>query len=426
MASQKTKARAIEKKVATEIVDRVLSTARKPQLLREAMDAKVQLQRSGVKRGMGAFGGVSTMSAAPVNIGNTVRSTKQQVLPVQGGVRVVGRDFIMAVGGQSSTWKEWALQGGMAMSPIALNASGLRGYFQVYQWYRFNRATVHFITSSPTSTAGDILMVYHANHGGPKVDHSSPNFLSYALSTESALIGPQWTNHSVEIISKPGRKLCTDVLNSEDVEHQADGELLVYCRATTNGTLSDSPGYLLIDYDITFYDQMLNPRVSVIPNGVFKWTPVGMVFSGTITQWDEVQFALNGTNTYSGDTSVPPVGNATGTIYQIVVDLQHAVFGGTLTSSSPNTMWSVVSGYTGIGATQSFVPITYPFSTGATFYAVMRSDLITIDLYPSYDAVFAGNGLRWNAASAGASMTTAAVVCAVGSITGRYLQASIG
>jgi len=374
---------------------------------------------------MGPFGGVSELTAAPVTLGNTIHSVRQNVIPTRDGVRVVGRDFVQAIGGTTAAFSGWCLQGGMALSPMSLNASGLRGFFQSYEYYQWLRVDAHYITSSPTSLAGDILLMYHANHGGPKVDHSSANFLSYALSTDAALIGPQWTNHSVRIISRPGAKLMTDVLNAEDVQHQADGELLVYTRNTTNGTSPDNPGYLLIDYDVHFSKRMLNPRVQTLPSGIFKWSPLGVEFSGTVTAGDSVAVDTATTNTYAGVTAAAPAGTVAGDLFQVVVDLANATFGGTLSAGSQATMWNVVLTSTGVGAGQVLRTMAYPITTGTTIYAVYRGNTV-FDLFPNYDAALAGQSLRWAANSVGLGLSFVVIMCAVGSVNAIFQQANIG
>lgn len=387
--------------------------------------------RSGAKRASGStmapFAGVSEVSAAPVTLGNTVRSVKQTVLPQLNGVRVVGRDFVHAIGGSLATFTGWTLQGGLSLTPMSLNASGLRGFFQSYEQYRWNKVVAHYVTSSPTSLTGDVLMVYHRNHGGPKVNHSSGNFLSYSLSTDSALIGPQWTNHSLLILDGDGKQLGTDVLNSEDVCHQADGELLVYTKNTTNGTAADQPGYLLIDYDITFVNRMLNPRVQTLPSGTFKWFPTGFATSGLVAAADPVFMDTNTTNTYSGAAGSIPAGVSVGDVFQVVFDLSTAVFGGTLTAASASTMWSNNFGFVGTGATSAPFLAPYPLTTGTTLYAVFRGGGANgFTLYPSYASLFAGNDLRWTAASVGQSFNCPVIICCVGSIGSSYLQANIG
>lgn len=376
--------------------------------------------RKGV--GLSPFSGVSQVSAAPVSIGNTIRSVGLSVQRTGDGVVAVGRDFVQIVGGTAINFNNWCLQGGMALSPMALNASALRGYFQSHQEYRIRRLCAHYITSSPTSLAGDIMIMYHANHGGPKVDHTSNNFMAYALSTSSTVLGPQWTNHSVDVQPK-GHWLSTDVLNAEDVEHQADGEILIYTKNTTNVAAADAPGYFLVDYEVEFRSLMTNSRISTIPSSVFKWFPTAANLNGNATAGDPVRFDVATVNAYNGLIGSVPPSAAAGTIFQIVLDFQSATFG-LFTPASLSTMFAINQARNAAGAITG--SMTYPVGTGTTLYGVYRGTTL-FDLYPSYPAVFAGNSMTWTATNgAGTFVNCAAIICAVGSINAVFLQASLG
>jgi hypothetical protein len=304
----------------------------------------------------------------------------------------------------------------MGLSPVSLNASGLRGFFTSFEKYRWNRACAHYITSSPTSTAGDILLFYHTNHAGPKVNHTSTNFLAYALSTDAAVLGPQWTNHSVALIDGPREWLDTDTFNSEDVQHQADGELLVYTRNTANAGVADSPGYLLIDYDITFSKRMLNARVQTIPSSLFKWIPTSLSLSSGETAGDPIVMRFGGVNIDGTTPTGVPSGSAVGEIFQIVFDTTNAVISGfsSLTDLSFN--------YSSSGNT-----MTMPVTTGTTIYGVIvnTSSIGQMLLYPTYNAVFAGNNLRAGT-TATYSWQVPVVMCCVGSVNAVFTQANIG
>lgn len=366
---------------------------------------------------MRPFGGVSEVGIAPVTIGNTVRSVKQTVLEHRNGVRVVGRDFVMAVGGTSTAFSNWTFQAGFGLSPICLNATGLRGYFQTYERYKWNAVNVHYITSSPTSATGDVLIMYHSNHGGPKVDHTSTNFMSYALSTDSALLGPQWTNHSVQIVSGARDWFNTDILSAEDVMHQADGEVLVYTRNTTQGTNPDQPGYVLIDYDIVFERRMLNSRVQSLPSSLFKWQPLVFAYNGgPVTAGQTVSFNFNASNTYSGTTPPLPVGIAIGDIFQVVFDINGATLLGGVSFAT------MISAPLATGTS-----ITYPIITGTTLYAVAASAVGTgaFALFSNYDAALAGQPMTWTSAGTPVVGCPLIMTC-VGSITPVFAQANIG
>jgi hypothetical protein len=365
---------------------------------------------------MKPFGGVSEVGLAPVTIGNTIRAVKQTVVEQRNGVRVIGRDFVMAVGGTSSAYSNWTLQAGFGLSPICLNATGLRGYFQTYERFKWNAMNVHYITSSPTSATGDVLLMYHSNHGGPKVDHTSTNFMSYALSTDAALLGPQWTNHSVQIVYGERDWYDTDVLSSEDVKHQADGELLCYTRNTTQAGSPDQPGYLLIDYDVVFERRMLNPRVQSLPSSLFKWQQGNFTFANSTTAGQTVTFTFNSTFSYVGTILPLPAGIAIGDIFQVVFDTQ-------VSSATGGTFATAFSITVSPGVTQ-----IYPISTGTTLYAVCGSavGIGAFALYPNYDAALVGTPMVWTSTIGALTLACPLVLTCVGSQTAVYAQANIG
>jgi hypothetical protein len=414
----------VSKKEAMAMLSKMAPKVKTASAAKKLSDAMVKLNNTSKPRlpGMGPFAGVSQVSAAPVTIGNTIHSTALSIKRTKDGVIAEGRDYVQTIGGTANGINSWTLQGGMPVTPMALNASALRGYFQSHQEFRFMKLCAHFITSSPTSTSGDVMIMYHMNHGGPKVDHTSNNFLSYALSTESTVLGPQWTNHSIDIQTS-GKWFDTDVLNSEDVQHQADGEILVYTKNTTNAVTPDSPGYFLIDYVVEFKGMMTNPRIASIPSGVFKWYPTAMFLTLNIAANEPVIFDFNTASTYTGFSGTLPPNTAIGTIFQIVLDFQNASYG-TITAGNLPTLLSVLQARTGAGAVARKLP--YSLGTGTTLYGVYRGATI-LDIYPSYPAVFAGNPLIIEAGfGVGSFFNCAAAVSAVGSVNATYLQANLG
>lgn len=422
MASRGSSKYAAQKKMAIQLAGK----SGKSSLTKVLSDAIVKAETSGSRPrkgvGMSPFSGVSQVSAAPVTIGNTIRSVGLSIRRTKDGVVATGRDFVQIVGGTAVNINGWCLQGGMALTPMALNASALRGYFQSHQSYKFHKVCAHYITSSPTSLAGDIMIMYHANHGGPKVNQSSGNFMAYALSTANSVLGPQWTNHSVDIFPK-GEWLDTDVLNAEDVQHQADGEILVYTKNTTNVNQPDPPGYLLLDYEVEFKSLMTNPRIATIPSSVFKWFPSAAFFNANANAGDPVRLDVNTTSSYSGTVGTIPASTQPGTIFQIVLDFQNAIFG-TFTPASLATMFAINQARNGLGAVTG--SLVYPVDTGVTLYAVYRG-VTLMDLYPSYPAVFAGNSVVWTATNGvGTFVNCAMIMCAVGSINNVFLQANLG
>lgn len=373
---------------------------------------------------LGPFKGVSEMSMAPVSIGNSLRSSRPSISQSANSVVVTGRDFVMVVGGTQSSYVGWCLTAGFPLTPACLNASALRGYFQSYERFRFRRAVVHYITSSPTSASGDIMVVHHTNRAGPKVDHNSTNFMSYVMSTDSAVLGPQWVNHSVDILPGIPLDMCeTDIFNTEDIQHQANGEVLVYTKNTTNGGVPDPPGYILIDYVVEFHNRMLNSRIQTLPTALLKNFNGSFNANGTPALGDPLAFAVTGVNTYSGVAGTAPPGATTGDIYQIVLDLTQPTLAGAV---NPLNSFATTGASSTTALYSAPTRTTFPLTNGGTYYAIWDSVASVMTMYPSYISALAGNPVVWNIAGAGQQLSCPCIFSLVGSKDNTYAQANIG
>ncbi len=367
-----------------------------------------------------AFGVVGRLATAPVNIGTTIRSVPLTVKQGRDSVILTGRDFVGTLLGVDTTWNSWVFSGGFPVSPSALTASAMKGYFQTYQVFKVRRLVLHYISSSPTSASGDILMLHHDNRGGPYVDHTSSNFMSYALSTPSAILGPQWLNKSVEVVGPDTYGwIQTDLFNAEDVEHQAAGEVLVYTKNTTNGAQADAPGYLLIDYEIEFGKRMVNPRTVSLPTTLGKiWVTSANVSGVAVTGATILTFPFGGV-TYDGTTGVAPAGIATGQIYKIGCDTSKS---SAWTNVSVNTLAVNTSARNDAGLTINTQQVV--FKVGMTLYGMYDSGTNSLVIYQNYDAALAGNALRYGT-SATVSWTMPFWMSLVGSVTSAFAQSSI-
>jgi len=288
-------------------------------------------KRTSIKRRVKttSFGPVSTINTAPVAIGNSVRGSAPVVRQVADGLRVVGRDFAFALSSSAASVTGWDLIGGMPISPAVLASSGLRAFVQSYAHFKVNRIMFHYITSSPTSQAGDILFYHERDRNSPCPDFSNSNFLPYVLSDHNTVLGPQWTNHSA-LIEPPADWKSTNYGAQTDLNEDAAGAVMLFSK--TNAV--NSPGYVIIDYDITFRELAVNPRAGALPvsRGLFHQTAIGLSAVSTTA----------GTTTYTGSTSgwvfrglgvggaaaAAPTGMLPGDVYKCVVSA---------TASSQNT-----------------------------------------------------------------------------------------
>jgi hypothetical protein len=289
--------------------------------------AKVRMQgrtrnpRGGLSsRSNPTFGAVSTINTAPVAIGNSMRGATPTVLRTgNDSVRLIGRDFAQTAYNSGSA-TNWLPVAGFPLTPNCFVSSVLRNYCQMYNKFKFNKLRLHYITSSPTSSSGDILFQVNANRTDPAPNWTGANFLPYALSKPETIIGPQWTNHTMEIVPKgPARTL--DLGQNIDTDYQAQGEVFLFSKTSS----TDSPGYLMIDYDVSFFEQSINPKQGLLPNPLLLYQPIQLVWTTTALTANTTQPTPTVGTRGPGSSAITAITSSTsyksGDIYKFVVDL---------------------------------------------------------------------------------------------------------
>jgi len=306
-----------------------------------------------------SFGPVSRINTAPVAVGNSIRGTKPRVTQSINGARIVGRDFAFALSGTVAAATDWEVIGGMPITPCALPSSILRNYCQMYANFKVNSLTAHYITSSPTSQAGDVLFYYEPKRFNPFPDYTNSSFLPFVLSDANTVIGPQWTNHTA-LVAPVKEWKSTSYGSSTDLDEECAGSLYMFSK--TNA--ANSPGYVLIDYDISFKNLALNPRFGVLPvaraqNNAVCFKSAATTTSGNTSTWD----IING-KTVSGAVSQEPTGGTVGDVYKVVLQITNTTVSGVNTAWSATTTTPTVSNMLRYGDNTNLT-----VDDGTTFYA---------------------------------------------------------
>lgn len=354
------------------------------------------------------FGAVSAINTAPVSVGNSVRGSAPRVTQTTDGARVVGRDFAFALSGTVAAVNNWELIGGMPITPACLPSSILRNYCQMFNKFKVNSFTVHYITSSPTSQAGDVLFYYEKDRTAPMQDYSSSSFLPYTLSDPHTVIGPQWTNHSITL--KPTRDWKSTLYgNQTDLNEDAEGTIFFFSK--TNA--ANSPGYLLIDYDMQFKELSVNPRAGTLPVARAQSTFVCLRNnSGTQTQGTAATLILTVDKTISGATSAPPTGSIPGDIYKVHMQVTAGPLSNTAWVGTPTPTTGNLFRY---GTTDRAIVI----DDGFTVFASMNStNNGTVTLFPTLEAAVTNTDpLEWATSFTGLTLDITAEMQLVRNIT---------
>ncbi len=312
------------------------------------------------------------MTLAPVSIGNSIRGTENKIISVKDGCRIIGRDLAFSLQATSSSINDWTPVGGVPLTPAAFSSATIRGYTQIFNKFKINRIAFHYITNSSTAQAGDVMFYHEKNRSDPFPDFTNSNFLPVVLSDANTVIGPQWTNHSVEI--KP-----VDSFNSTD-----------YGTMFSKTPTANSPGYVLMDYDITFKELSISPRAGLLPNPRIPWycTSFG-VGSSSKSAGDTFALAINGNN-YMGTQATAPSGISDGEIYKVIFDITNSHVVGSWTNCTNSNLVA----YRGSGGdTRAAVTL----DDGFTCYCCYTTASTVFTFYPTLIAALAdSNPLVFN------------------------------
>lgn len=282
-----------------------------------------------------ATSAVSVVSTAPVAIGNSVRGTKASVTSLVDGARIVGRDFAFSLAGTASVVTNWELVGGMPLTPCVLPSSVLRNYAQMFQYFKINSATLHYITSSATSQTGDIMFYYERDRKQPMVDYTNTSFLPFVLSDANTVIGPQWTNHTLFIQPVKEWKTTAFALNVDSNE-DAIGSAFLFSKTST----TSSPGYVLIDYDISFKGMSVNPRAGQLPvsRGQTNQISLGALSAAVANGVTALDALVLRGNNLSNAVATTPTGQLNGDVYKASFCVTSSLAINTFTNVTPQTL----------------------------------------------------------------------------------------
>jgi hypothetical protein len=387
--------------------------ARKNVVIKKVVKTRAPKVKSNMKAA-GPFGPVATIDTAPVSIGNTVRGSAPVITYTRDGVRVQGRDFLVTVPAIAAVDTNWQLAAACPLAPGCMVASGVRSFANAYSQYCLNGMAFHFITAESTGVSGNILLYPSKDRAAPGLNSLSQNFLPLVLSDQNAVIGPLWNNCSATYMP-PCEWRPTDIFNAEELRHQAAGELFVFTKSAGLA----APGYVLVDYDITFMEFSVNPKTLTLPVARMKYTQCALVRTVANTIDTNATFSLaGGTLLDAVTTSAVPPGCVPGDIYKVILSLANNGLAG----RAANT----VLAFSNFAGGSTAITLT----EGYTCYARVDGTGVIVDLFPDYisatagvSSSVAGSTLVWQA-SFTANLQIQCFLSLVGSANPSILQSN--
>ncbi len=316
---------------------------------------------------------VTEVSMAPIAIGNTVRGFKTLVTISGENARLRGRDYCFSPVGTaaqnsgSQPITGWTMVGGTPLTPAAFVDSTLRQYLQMYNKFRFRSFTAHYVTSSPTTSNGDVMFYYGKSRASPFLIQSSPNLLPFVLSDPNTCIGPQWQNMSASFNCSNEWKSC-DYGQDAAISLYADGEIFLLSKTASDST--ESPGYVMFDYDIEFKEKSIIPRLLTLPISRCQWTNVAL-FPPTTTVNNTTYTLIAGATNLDGSISNYPTGTVGGDVYKFIFDKTNSVLGvNSLVVTAPNIQSNASGSFTSVSMTDGFTGYAvFTANSGFNLYA---------------------------------------------------------
>jgi len=270
------------------------------------------------------FGAVSTINTAPVAIGNSLRGAKTSIVHTPTGCIVTGRDFgfsPVATGNVTS----WVLVGGCPITPFCFASSVLRNAASMYARFKCRSLVLHYITSSSTSTTGDVMFYVRRNEGSVLPLPTGNTFLPYVLSDALTVIGPQWTNHSMVIDTNQMPWLNSDYGATPKLNTYNQYDAFLYSKTSS----TESPGYVILDYSFEFKEVSISPRsgaLATIASTKAQWNQVAFTLGTNATAGTTVATITAYSTTGIGATSITAPSPTSGDVYEFVVDVSNSTF----------------------------------------------------------------------------------------------------
>jgi len=198
------------------------------------------------------------VTSMPASIGTTMSGMRPSISASGGVIRVRGREFVVTLPENNQT--NWYLGAYFPIHPSYLRSTVLANYARSYSRFKFNGGAIHFITRQPTSATGELLMYYKRDAGDVSLAYNDSDFLSSALSMSDTILGPIWCNHTLRLpgIGSAGD---TNPLMDPDINDNLKGEVSVL----TQSAVVDNAGFLVFDYDFSFFDPMYTLHSTIIP-----------------------------------------------------------------------------------------------------------------------------------------------------------------
>jgi hypothetical protein len=277
----------------------------------------------------------------------------------------------------------------------------------MYAEYMVHAVAFHYVTATTTATPGSILMYVGKDRAGPGVITSSANLLPFILSDQETVISPVWQNCSSVFRPVP-QWYTTGLGNDEGLHEQACGEFFIFDKSDSANT----PGYVIMDYDISFRVMQVNIKSLTFPMTRMKYTQMVFGLNTSITQGGNGNMTTNaGVLLDAATQSATPTGSVIGDVFKVILNVTNSSFSG----ANNGNLFQV-----GTGNSQT---TTVTLLDGFTMYAVYDATNQMV-LFPTYEGAITNSNPMQYGHTGATVVSLYAYLSYVGSVGNSTFQAS--
>jgi predicted secreted protein len=305
-----------------------------------------------------------SMIMAPNSFGSQIQSVPSTTRQTKDGLIVRSRDLVITVKAPVLT-TGIELCGAIPLNPTYFVNGSFSEYTPFYEQFRLRRIRFTYITSSPTSSGGEVFMYLDENPSVSVLNSRSTSFPSKLMSTKNSVMGPLWLNTSLDY--RPGSqdyKLLNPITNAS-MEESTYGTFYIF-----QSNPASTAGYVIADCEIEF----VGKRNTMYQSPLSYITPY--TYTSFDLQYDYSATPVQGTDVLVTTYSLSPNPSTPGTIYKLILDMTNSVMGSTIANA-----WQL-SYYN-----QTASPIS--LTSGTVVYALVQSAAYT-KYYWSFAAAQAG------------------------------------
>jgi hypothetical protein len=241
--------------------DVVVTTVSKRRRRAKKKATKAKNPRRRRRRGVtNAFSNMQ-LSTAPSAFGMVLRGQSFSHTVTDNGdlLIAIGQEVPIQLNGVVSSSSTWALIGGHRLNPLYFVGGRLATLGLLYEKFVIRKLVCHYVTASPSTTVGDVVLTYVEDSASSYPDPTSANFLTRVLSKPNSVLSSVWKDFNTVVDTEPEEKYIA--LNQVENERDTSGgDILVYTNSPTVNA-----GFVVMQYQIELRKALYTPANAQVP-----------------------------------------------------------------------------------------------------------------------------------------------------------------